>query len=108
MAVNPMDTESYRKTTLEDLVNDAVERKDVEALKWLQKESNKKVDRLKDGVVMKVNKGVPAIRAEYAKKFLGYKPSKSKAAEKARQAKKEKAEKKRQDMFAKAFENINK
>ena len=45
MALNPNNIEEYRKTTLDDLISDAVERSDVTALTWLQEESKKKEKR---------------------------------------------------------------
>lgn len=102
--LNPADIEVYRKTTLDDLINDAVERKDKKALLWLQTESAKKVDRVKsDGTIVKVNQTLPHIRADYAKKFLHYTNRSKASAEIQRKRKAEKKEKERQEKFAKAF-----
>ena len=52
MAINLSSQEEIRKLTLKDLIADAVERKDKDALKWLQEESAKKVERKReDGTV---------------------------------------------------------
>ena len=96
-------SEEYKKATLEDLASDAVARDDEEALKWLKAESGKKDSRTRNGVNIKVAKNINGIRADYAKKFLGYKPQNKINAEKARKRKQEKAEQARLDMFDKAF-----
>lgn len=101
-------SEEYKKATLQMLVEDAVARKNIEALKWLQSESSKKDTRTRNGVNIKVSKNINGIRADYAKKFLGYKPKSKQSAEALRKRKQEKAEQERKDMFAQAFAQLEK
>ncbi|MDY3764014.1 MAG: hypothetical protein SO031_07775 [Candidatus Ventricola sp.] len=109
MAIDLNNIESCRKLTLNDLVKDAVERKDKEALVWLQEQSTTMVNRTKeDGTTYQVNKSIVAIRAEYFKKFLNYKPKGKLSAEQARQRKREKKAKEVADMFADAFAMLDK
>lgn len=103
--LNPYD-ELYKKSTLEDLVGDAIARKDKKALEWLKIESGKKDNRTRNGVNMKVSRNIAIIRADYAKKFLDYKPKSTKSAEQARKRKQEQAEQARLDMFEKAFAEL--
>lgn len=104
----PLDpySEEYKKATLEMLVNDAVSRKNIEALKWLQTESAKKSERTRNGVKIEVSQNINAIRANYAKKFLGYKPMTKQSAEVLRKRKQEKAEQARKALFDRAFEQL--
>lgn len=104
-----LDLDNIRGITLEDLVNDAVERKDKEALRWLEDESEKTIIRKhKDGTEQVAPKPIVAIRSEYLKKYLDYKtPSKAAAQEKARQKAKERAREKREALFANAFKALN-
>ncbi len=95
--------EEYKKATLDDLIGDAVSRKDKKALEWLKTESGKKDDRTRNGKNIKVNRNIAKIRADYAKKYLGYKPKTSEASEKARKQKQEKAEQERLKKFEDAF-----
>lgn len=99
-------SDAYKKAKLEDLVSDAVARKDKKALEWLQIESAKKENRTRNGSTFKVNKNITTIRAEYAKKYLNYKPKSKQSAETLRKRKQEKEEKKRQDLFAQAFAQL--
>ena len=109
MALNPNEVEEYRKTTLDNLIADAVERKDEDGLIWLQEESKKKIKRVKaDGTTTLVYKPMPAIRSEYAKKFLGYKVKGKQSAEEQRKRKQAKKEKEMADKFAKAFAQLKK
>ena len=98
--------EEYKKSKLEDLIGDAVSRKDKKALEWLKSESGKKDDRTRNGVNVKVNRNIAKIRADYAKKFLDYKPKSAKSAEEARKRKQDRAEKERLEMFEKAFAEL--
>lgn len=98
--------EEYKKVKLKDLIDDAVARKDKEALEWLKSESGKKDKRTRNGVNVMVNRNIAKIRADYAKKFLEYKPKSPKSAEEARKRKQEKAEKERLEMFDKAFAEL--
>lgn len=107
MAINLSSQEEIRKLTLKDLIADAVERKDKDALKWLQEESAKKVERKReDGTVYEVDKSIVSIRAEYIKKFLDYKPASTLSKEMAKTRKREKREKEREAMFADAFAKL--
>ena len=109
MALNPNNVEEYRKTTLDNLIEDAVERKDETALMWLQEESKKKTKRLRaDGTTTLVDKPMPAIRSEYAKKFLGYKVKGKQSAEEQRKRKQAKKEKELAEKFSKAFAQLKK
>ena len=100
-------SEEYKKATLEDLIGDAVARKNREALEWLKSESGKMDNRTRKGINIKVKRNTAKIRADYAKKYLGYKPNKDKAAEQARKRKQEKAEQERLEMFEKAFAELD-
>lgn len=95
-------SEEYQKAKLDDLVNDAIARKDKKAFEWLNAESAKKDERVRKGVKTKVARNIATIRAEYARKFLGYKPNSQKAAEAARKRKQEKAEQERLALFEEA------
>ena len=92
-------SDEYQKAKLPDLVGDAIARKDKKAFEWLKTESAKKDDRVRKGVKTKVARNIAAIRAEYAKKFLGYKTNSKKAAEALRKRKQEKAEQERLALF---------
>lgn len=107
MAINLSNQEAIRKLTLTDLIDDAVERNDKDALEWLKVESGKKVERRKeDGTVYEVDKSIVSIRAEYIKKFLDYKPASTLSKEAAKARKREKREKERADLFAAAFAKL--
>lgn len=95
-------SDEYQKAKLDDLVNDAIARKDKKAFDWLNTESAKKENRTRNGITTKVSKNIASIRAEYAKKFLGYKTNSKKAAEAARKRKQEKAEQERVSFFDEA------
>ena len=100
-------SDEYQKAKLDDLVNDAIARKDKKAFDWLSIESAKKDERIRQGTKCKVQRNIAKIRAEYATKWLGYKPNKKRAAEAARKRKQEKAEQERIALFeeaAKLFE----
>lgn len=107
MAIDITKPASFSKLTLDDLIADAVERKDGEALKWLKVEANTMKDRTRtDGSTYKVRKSIVEIRAEYVKKYLGYTTESEAAKERARKAKQEKAQKKIDDAFADAFAKL--
>lgn len=99
-------SEGYKNAKLEDLVRDAVARNDKKALEWLQSESGKKVNRTRNGVNIKVDKNIATIRADYARKYLGYKPKSKMNAEALRKRKQEKKEEKRLAMFEEAFKQL--
>ncbi len=92
----------YQKAKIDDLVNDAIARKDKKAFEWLKIESSKKENRTRNNITTKVSKNIASIRAEYAKKFLGFKTSSKKASEMARKKKQERAEQERKTFFEEA------
>lgn len=62
-------TKEIMAMSLDDLIADAVARKDKDALLWLQKERNKKHTRKKDG--KEVPHSLTTMKFDYAKKYLG-------------------------------------
>lgn len=107
MAIDISNHDEIRKLKLEDLVADAVERKDKKALEWLKEESAKKDTRKReDGTTYEVDKSIVSIRAKYLKDFLGYKPASARSKEEAKARKREKREKEREAMFADAFAKL--
>ncbi|MGI6173371.1 MAG: hypothetical protein ACOYI8_05660 [Christensenellales bacterium] len=107
MAIDITSKEAIRKLTLKDLVDDAVERKDIEALRYLEDESSRKETKTKaDGTTYEANINIIKIRTGYLKKFLNYVPQSelSKDAKSAQQ--KAKREKEKSDMFATAFKAL--
>ena len=103
-----LDFENIRGITLQDMINDAVEKKNIEALRWLEDESNKMEERKhKDGSVQWTTKSVVSIRAEYLKKYTDYvSPDKIEAQKTAAEAAEAKKKKEREEMFANAFKAI--
>ena len=69
MAIDIKNQEQLRKLTLEDLVNDAVERKDKDALRWLEDESSKEVP-VKDKDGNPTGKMKPNPLISYRAKYL--------------------------------------
>ena len=109
MAIDISKQEELRRLKLEDLIADAVERKDKDALTWLKEESAKKDVRTKeDGTKYEVDKSIVSIRSNYLKKFLGYKPASTLSKEAMKARKREKREKEREDMFNQAFADLEK
>lgn len=107
MAMIDIKTAELNKLTLDDLIADAVARKDREALEWLKKEANEMKDRSKEGGgTYKVRKSIVEIRPAYLKKFLGYQSKSEAAKERAKAQKKAKAQQKIDDAFAAAFAAI--
>lgn len=99
-----MATQELNKLTLEDLIKDALARKDKDALEWLKKEANKMKSRTKEGGgTYEVRKSIVEIRPAYLKKFLGYQSKSEAAKQRAKEAKKAKAQKKIDDAFDAAF-----
>lgn len=102
MAIINIDNMEIKKLTLADLIADAAERNNREALEWLRTEANKMVDRkAKDGTVTQVHQSVNAFRTEYLTRFCGY--SKKQTVQRTAA---EKREKKMNDMFDAAFAQI--
>lgn len=64
---------NIQKIKLADLIEDAVDRKDTEAIAWLKEEAMKKVDRKGKQVFQPVN----MFRIEYLTKFCGYEKKKA-------------------------------
>lgn len=107
MAIDITKPATFNNLKLNDLIADAVERKDEKALKWLKEQANTMKDRTRnDGSTYKVRKSIVEIRAEYVKKFLGYTTESEAAKARARQAKLDKAQKKIDDAFADAFKAL--
>lgn len=99
----------FKNLKLDDLIADAVERKDVKALEWLQKEATSTKTRTReDGTKYEVRKSIVEIRANYLKTFLKYKSKSAAAREKAKQAKKEKQRQEIEEKFQAAFAKIGK
>ena len=98
--INEMD---IKKIGLADLINDAVERNDREALEWLKTESKKEVEckgKHGYGSFMK-RQPVQRYRVRYLELFCGYKKS-----EVAKTTAKQKSDKKLDDMFSEAFAQL--
>jgi hypothetical protein len=105
MAIDITNQEQIRKLTLDDLMEDAVERKDKEALRWLEDEAFKTTTRKnKAGEEITVSKPLISIRAEYLRKFLGYVPAPSKSYNSEKEKAKRDAEKRAK--FAAAFARL--
>lgn len=107
MAIDITNTEVLRKLKLQDLVNDAVERNDKNALRWLEDESSKQVPRKKkdSDETYEVTQPIITIRAEYLKKYYDYKPQPAKSTYN-KDAAKAKRNAARKAMFAAAFDKI--
>ena len=107
MAIDLNNSDVLKKLTLDDLIADAVERKDMAALEWLEKEANTTKERTKqDGTKYEVKKGIVEIRAAYIKKFLGYEPKGKASNAAAKKRAKEKKQKELNDKFKAAREAI--
>ena len=107
MAIDISNQELIRKLTLQDLIDDAIERKDKEALRWLEDEAFKQVTRKKkdSDETVEVTNPIISIRAAYLRKFLGYEPQPNKPYNK--EAAKAKRIADRKAMFAAAFAKIS-
>ena len=107
MAIDITSKEASRKLTLKDLVDDAVERKDIDALRFLEDESTRKETKTKeDGTTYEASINIIKIRTEYLKKFLGYVPQSELSKDAKRAQQKAKREKEKSDMFATAFKAL--
>jgi len=109
MAIDLTNQEKIRKLKRDDLIADAVERKDKTALRWLEDEFFKQVPvKDKDGKDTDAMKPKPliTIRSEYLVKFLGYKPTVN-YFKVAREKKKAEREKALRNAFEEAFRKIN-
>lgn len=93
---------NIQKLKLSDLIADATERKDKEALEWLREQAMKKIERNdKDGSVKQVYQPVNMFRIEYLARFCGY--TKRNAVKLTAEQKREKM---LNDMFGEAFAKI--
>lgn len=103
------DYDSLKKITLYDLIDDATERDDLEALRWIEDERHKKITRTskKDGTTYEADNPIISMRAQYFRKFLGYEPKKPNTA-KAREAAKAKRQQEIDAYMAEAFKKIGK
>ena len=106
MALNPNIGEEYNKVKMPDLIEDAIERGDEKALEWLEAQSIATIERTRNGKKQTVKKGISAIRAEYARNYLGYKPNNKKSMELAKERKAKKEEEARKAMFADARKRL--
>lgn len=107
MAIDITSKEAIRKLTLKDLVADAVERKDIDALRFLEDESTRKETKTKeDGTTYEASINIIKIRTEYLKKFLHYVPQSELSKDAKRAQQKAKREKEKSDMFADAFKAL--
>ena len=102
MAIIDINNVNIQKLKLADLINDAAERKDEEALKWLHEQAMKKVEgKDKDGNATEKFQPVNMFRVEYLEKFCGYQKKK---AEKL--TPEQKRERMLKGMFDEAFASI--
>lgn len=69
-----MTTKEIMAMSIDDLIADAVARKDKKALLWIQQESARKDTRKKDDQEIEVAHSITTLKFDYAKKFLGYTP----------------------------------
>lgn len=69
-----MTTQEIMSMSVDDLIADAVSRKDKEAILWIQQEMDRKDIRNKDGQEIEVAHSLTTLKFDYAKKFLGYTP----------------------------------
>ena len=100
MAIN-INNVNINELKLEDLVNDAVDRKNREALEWLKAESTKEIEcKGKNGPIMK-RQPVHKYRSRYLELFCGYKKK-----EVVKMTAKQKSDKKLNDMFSAAFDQL--
>lgn len=69
---------NIQKIKLSDLIEDAIERNNKEALEWLREQAMKKVEcKGKDGSVTEKFQPVNMFRIEYMTKFCGYEKKKN-------------------------------
>lgn len=102
-----MTTKDIMAMSIDDLIADAVARKDKAALLWIQKESNRKDTRTKDGEEIEVAHSITTLKFDYAKKFLGYTPKdKVKNYAELRRRAQEKKKRELEDKFAAALQAI--
>lgn len=103
-----MTTKEIMAMSIDDLIADAVERKDRSALLWIQKESAKKDLRKKGDEEIEVAHSITTLKFDYAKKFLGYTPKdKVKNYAELRRRAREKKQKELDEKFANALKAID-
>lgn len=103
---NPDSIKAIKK--VEQLIEDAVERNNIEALKWLQEEAYAtKPRKCEDGTTREVKKSITEIRAAYIKKFLNYQTRAEASKAKNKEAKKAKEKEELDNAFAKAFAKLS-
>lgn len=99
-----MTTQEIMKMSLDDLIVDAVARKDKKALTWIQKEVAKKDIRKKGDEEIEVAHSLTTLKFDYAKMFWGYTPKdKNKNYAELRRRAQEKKKRELEDKFAQAF-----
>lgn len=102
-----MTTKEIMAMSIDDLIADAVARKDRTALLWIQEESARKDIRMKDDQEIEVAHSITTLKFDYAKKFLGYVPKdKVKNYAEMRRRAQEKKRKALEEKFAAALEAI--
>lgn len=102
-----MTTKEIMAMSIDDLIADAVSRKDKNALLWIQKEANRKDIRKKDGKDVEVAHSIISLKFDYAKKYLGYAPKdKVKNYDALRKRNQEKKKRALDAKFAEALEAI--
>lgn len=107
MALDLSSREAINKITLDNLIEDAVERGDEDALKWLLNEAKKTKERTKaDGTKFEVRKSINEIRPLYLAKFLKYKSKNKMSAELAKARKRERMERELDNKFADALQRL--
>lgn len=93
---------------VEQLIEDAVERNDINALNWLQDEAySTKTRKGDDGTIRVVKKSITEIRAAYIKQFLNYKTKSEASKAKSKEAKRAKEKEELDKAFANAFAKLN-
>ena len=96
MAIIDIKNMNIQKLKLTDLINDATERNDKEALEWLREQAMKKVEsKGKNGSPAEKYQPVNMFRIEYLTRFCGYKK---------KEAVKLTAEQKRERMLGSMFD----
>ena len=104
-----MTTKEIMAMSIDNLIADAVARKDKEALLWIQQESSKKDIRKKDDQEIEVAHSITTLKFDYAKRFLGYTPKdKVKNYAEMRRRAQEKKRKALEEKFAAALAAIDK
>lgn len=101
MAIN-INNVNIQKLKLSDLIEDAKERNDKEALEWLREQAMKKIEcKGKDGSTSKKYQPANMFRVEYLTRFCGYKKK-----EAVKMTAEQKREKMLNAMFDEAFATI--